>query len=122
MKKKCDKYEGFFVFGTEEMLREHLAICADCREEHEKINKTASIVKEVAPYYTNYRKNTINSNLLKTAAGVVIMSLAFSVLYFNNYLPDTNAKKYNISKVSQNDSVIAEMGLPADDYGLLMVY
>ena len=104
---------------TEEQLEEHLKTCLDCREQHEKMNKTASIVKEVAPYYENYGKTKSYNVILKAAAGVIIMTLAYFLVNYS--VLENNIKGYNLSN-NESESVIAEMGLPTDDYGLLMVY
>ena len=105
MSEKCNKYESLFVFSTEEELENHIKLCEDCRNEHEKMRMTADIVKEVAPYYGKNRHN----NVIKLAAGIIIIFLAYFILFNEN-------KAYEI------DSVISEMGLPTDEYGLLMVY
>lgn len=115
MTDKCNKYESLFIFGSEEALQEHLDVCEDCRAEHEKMERTASLVKEAKPYY---KKNS-NRGLIKLAAGLTILFLAyFSVS--NVFFTDNTAK--NSLAYTENDSVIAEMGLPTDEYGLLAVY
>jgi anti-sigma factor RsiW len=46
MEKHCNKYESLFVFSDEKALNEHLSVCAECAEEHEKMQKVSSLVKE----------------------------------------------------------------------------
>ena len=120
MSDKCNKYETLFIFGTEEEFAKHLEICEDCLKEHEKMEKTKNLIKEVKPYYRNSRKTRLNANLLKIAAAVIILSLTW---FSASHLAIMNKKtsNYEIS-CGKSDSVIAKMGLPTDDYGLLMVY
>ena len=118
---KCNKYETLFIFGSEKELDEHLRICRDCREEHEKMNETANLVKEVKPYYSA-RKNKLNSNLIKIAAGITVLFLtSFSIFSLNHIILDNKTNNYSLS-IEENKSVVSDMGLPTDDYGLLMVY
>lgn len=121
MKPKCEKYESLFVFGTEEELAKHLEICEDCQQEHFKAQKIQNLVKEASSYYKNKknRKNIIKSNLVKIAAGFTILFLTYfsaSQLFINDKL-----NEYDLSYL-EKESVISEMGLPTDEYGLLMVY
>ncbi len=120
MSEKCSKYESLFMFGAEEEFAKHLEICEDCLKEHEKMKKTENLVKEVKSYYKNFQKNQLNANLLKIAAAVTILSLTwFSV----SHLTMMNEKKANYKlSYRESGSVVAEMGLPTDKYGLLMVY
>jgi len=119
MSEKCNKYESLFVFGTDEQLEEHLKICPECREQHEKMNKTASVVKEVSTYYENYKKPVSYHILLRSAAGLIIIALTYFMVNYS--ILENNVNGYNLSN-NESESVIAEMGLPTDDYGLLMVY
>lgn len=109
---KCNKYESLFIFADQAKLEEHLAVCAECREQHEKMQQTAIIAKEVAPHYKHYGKYNVYSIMIKAAAGVFVVVLAYFAVSpcFNDHIA-----------ISSNDSVISEMGLPTDDYGLLTV-
>ena len=73
MSDKCKKYETLFTFGTNEEFAKHLEICEDCQEEHKKMQKTESLIKEVKPYYQNAPKSKIQGNLIKIAAGLVVV-------------------------------------------------
>lgn len=119
MSEKCNKYESLFVFSTEEKLEEHISICPDCREQHEKMKKTAGIAQEVASYYKDYGKQKSNFSAIKSVAGLIIIVLAYFLI--NQTVFDKDINNYNLS-YNQNESVISEMGLPTDDYGFLMVY
>lgn len=112
MENKCNKYEALFTFGDENDLLEHLKICSDCRKEHDEMLQVASLAKEVKPYI---KKKSAKVHLLsKVAACVVVSLIAFSSIntIYNNQ------KEAEIKLVKEN-SVIAKMGLPTDDYGLL---
>lgn len=119
MTDKCDRYESLFVFGTEQELENHIAICPDCREQHEMLNKTAFVAREVAPHYANYGKTKPLQLAIKAAAGFIVITLAYFIINHGAMQGDIDG--YNLS-YTQNESVISEMGLPTDEYGLLMVY
>ncbi len=113
--KKCDKYEGLFVFRDEEELNRHLEECADCKAEHEKLLKVSQLVKEVAPEYLA-RKQKQKTNTLKKAACFI---MAFSIISaFAGY------KVYDEIRYQANTtdySYITTLGLPTDDYGFLEI-
>lgn len=115
MDNKCTKYESLFIFSAEDELQAHLEICPDCKEEHSKMLQVASLAKEVKPFLN---KGPVKINLLsKVAACLIISLLAFSsvkLLYKDNLNP------YNLNSIKES-SVITQMGLPTDDYGLLDV-
>lgn len=119
MSDKCEKYEGLFIFSTEEELAKHLEICKDCQREHEKMTKTRNLVQEVGPYYKKSVKKGVNSNIIKIAAGLTVLCLAYLPLH--QMMINENVQNYDIS-LGENESVVSEMGLPTDEYGLLMVY
>ncbi|HSA06729.1 MAG TPA: hypothetical protein P5556_06085 [Candidatus Gastranaerophilales bacterium] len=120
MSDKCNKYESLFIFATEEALAKHLEICEDCRHEHAKMKKTETLIKEIKPYYKKIYKKRLDDNIVKIAAGFIILSLTyFSANYLN--LMNSNINTLEIS-YAENESIVAEMGLPTDEYGLLTVY
>ncbi len=119
MSEKCNKYESLFVFGTKEQLEEHLVICPECREQHEKMDKTANIAKEAAFHYKNYGKKNHYIPAIKIAAGLVIITLVLFTI--NTDIINIENKDHNLAS-NAAESVISEMGLPTDEYGLLMVY
>ena len=41
MNNKCPKYEGLFIFSTEEELKKHIEECPDCKAEHEKMERVS---------------------------------------------------------------------------------
>ena len=112
--KKCDKYEGFFVFGDEEKFNAHLSECECCRNEHERYKKISSLVKEVAPIYLEKE----SKNKMMTAA----KRLACCMVVFVGLTAFTGYKVYDNYTYQINieqGSYVTEMGLPIDEYGFL---
>ena len=71
-RKKCDKYEAFFVFQNEEAFNNHIKECPDCQKEHEKYMKVSSLVKEVAPVYLEKHKKRKMGAIKKLACCFVM--------------------------------------------------
>ncbi len=117
MSDKCNKYESLFIFSTEEELTKHLESCPDCREEHEKMHKTQNLVKEVKSYYT--QKPRIKSNLTKIAAGLTVLFLTYFSI--TNIMHVENQHDNDISYAAE-ESIVYQMGLPTDEYGLLRIF
>lgn len=116
MTQKCSKYESLFVFGNEEDLQKHLENCPECRLEHEKMQRVALLVKEVKPFIS--RKSFYKKHMAKIAACFIFISIGFyGITQYSNY---TIASQDDLKLVKDN-SIIAQMGLPADEYGLLDV-
>ncbi len=113
--KKCNKYEGFFVFQNEEKFYEHLEHCPDCQKEHEKYIKVSKLVKEVAPIYLK-RKQAEKTNVIKRLACCFIFFIGLTV--FTGYKVYDN---YTMQVNYAQDSCLTTMGLPVDDYGFLEI-
>ena len=113
--KKCNRYEGFFVFQDEEKFYEHLEHCPDCQKEHEKYIKVSELVKEVAPLYLKKKQ--------KEKIGV-IKKLACCFVVFVGLTAFTGYKVYDNYTIQSNyaqDSYVSTMGLPIDEYGFLEI-
>jgi hypothetical protein len=119
MNEKCDKYKELFINNDENVLIEHLKICPECKDEHEQMTKVVNLVKEVKPLF--YKKKHNKMFLLKAAAGLTILITAFFAvnISLDNSIPDTGND--NLLSSLQETSIINEMGLPVDDYGLLYI-
>lgn len=82
----------------------------------------SKLLKEAKPlYFTRKRRN----NQIKTALCMFVGVLMLGMFYSGN---DSKLDAYgyffidnNISMSENSTSVVEEMGLPTDDYGLLMV-
>lgn len=114
---ECSKYEGLFIFGSEEALREHLITCSHCRKEHSEMEEIAGIVKEVKPFI---RKKAYNNDFkMKLVAGFIFIFIAFFAIKPILINSVTNLDSGFFS--NEESSSIADMGLPTDEYGLLRI-
>ncbi len=113
--KKCDKYEGLYVFRSEDELLEHINNCPDCKEEHEKQQKISNLVKEVAPVYLARMEKEKKTFVKKVACCVAVFTLITSFAGYKMY--DSYSYQANID----NDSYIEDIGLPTDDYGFFEI-
>lgn len=118
MNNKCEKYESLFLFADEETLQKHIAQCEDCAREHEKMQKVSALVKEAKPEYEK-RERFFSS--LKIACVLFLFVSTGAVLQSFNPIINQVPQSAITSSYSINDdeSIIASMGLPTDDYGLL---
>ena len=114
--KKCNKYEGFFVFQNEEKFYEHLKHCPDCQKEHEKYIQVSKLVKEVAPVYLA-KRNKRKLDAVKKLACCFIFLAGFSVYSGYQLYGD-----YTFQVNSADESYISSsLGLPVDEYGFLEI-
>lgn len=124
MTKKCDKYESLFIFADEETLNKHLQECEDCRREHEKMHKVSALVKEAGP---ELKRRAAFFNSLKVACVLFLFITGgvffqtFAPMQLNNTNTTMTASISSDMSFDYEDSIIADMGLPTDDYGLLML-
>ncbi len=110
MAQECDKYEAFFVFAEEEEFKNHIENCESCRKEHQKMLKISSLVKEVKSSYLN---NEGKKAVAKLTA--VMFLLLFCTGFVTVILYD---REYRDLAIVQ-ESNVAQLGLPVDEYGLL---
>ena len=124
MTKKCDKYESLFIFADEETLNKHLQECEDCRREHEKMHKVSALVKEAEP---ELKRRAAFFNSLKVACVLFLFITGgvffqtFAPMQLNNTNATMTASISSDMSFDYEDSIIPDMGLPTDDYGLLML-
>lgn len=113
MENKCPKYEGLFVFSTEEELLKHIEECPDCRAEHEKMQKVSELIGETKFYYKSKSKRARKLKAICALALFMFFSASFGII--NNDSDFADALMYG-------DTLSAEdLGFPVDSYGLLMV-
>lgn len=111
MTKKCDKYESLFVFSDEESFLNHVSQCDDCKLEHEKMLKVSDLIKEVK---TTLRKQ--KANKIKVACVVFIMMVGgLSINVADQQYGVLDKFKYG------ERLTLSDMGIPTDNYGLIMV-
>ena len=114
-KKNCNGYESMFIFLSEEDFKKHLKECESCRLEHEKMNKVSELIQEAKPYLlTQQRQQQKKTNILKTACTV------FALFIAGSFLPVLMHSEVG-ERLAMSSPSIEEMGLPVDEYGLLMV-
>lgn len=114
-KKKCDKYEAFFVFQNEEAFNNHIKECPSCAQEHEKYMKVSKLLKEVAPIYLKKREQKKFGAVKKLACCFLLfVGITASYTGYNMY-NDYTAQTY----WSEDTSYISNIGLPVDEYGFL---
>jgi hypothetical protein len=113
MKDKCTKYEGLFTFSDEETLKQHVENCEDRKKEQALMNRVSELIKEVKPYYISKRKDTAKKKLACAMFAVLICTTTIGVVNFNTDISDI---------IKYGNTLSAEdLGLPVDEYGLLMV-
>ncbi|MBQ7764964.1 hypothetical protein IJ384_06340 [bacterium] len=113
MENKCSKYEGLFIFSTEEELMKHLEECPDCRAEHEKMQKVSNLIGETKFYYRSKSNRIRKLKAVCALALFMFFSATFGVVNNDNELADS---------LMYGDTLTAEdLGFPVDSYGLLMV-
>lgn len=113
MKEKCSKYEALFTFQDEQILKQHIQNCEDCRKEQEVMDKVSDLLNEVKPYYKNKRRNFAK---LKAACALFLMMTCTTALGIINFNSDfSDIIKYGTTLSAE------DLGLPVDSYGLLMV-
>lgn len=113
MKEKCTKYEALFTFASDEALKEHVAQCDDCKQEQEVMDKVSNLLKEVKPYYISKRKSFARVKIACAMFAILLSSSTLGVINLNTDISDVI--KYG------NTLCADDLGLPVDDYGLLMV-
>lgn len=114
MKDKCEKFEGLFVFGNQNDLKEHVENCPDCKLEQEQFDKISALIQKAKPFYQQEKAK--KRNQLKVACALFLMVLGtstFSLLNYDNAL---------VERVKYGQTLCAEdLGFPVDSYGLIMV-
>lgn len=113
MDDKCQKFEGLFIFSDEETLNEHIKECPECAAEALKMQKVSELLQEVKPYFLEKRKHFAT---LKIACAISFILLAGTIIGVTGFNQDINdLLKYG------TELEAADLGLPVDDYGFLLV-
>ena len=113
MKDKCQKFEGLFVFSDEETLKKHIEECPDCAEEARKMEKVSELLQEVRPYFVKKRKHFA---ALKVACAISFILFAGTIIGVTSFNQDVNDMLKYGTVLEASD-----LGLPVDDYGLILV-
>ena len=113
MDDKCSKYEGLFVFSDKETLERHLESCAECQEEHKKMQQVSGLIDEVKFYYKAKKSRMRKLKAICAAFFLVIVSATSGMIAVDSDFADT---------LMYGEELSAEdMGFPVDSYGILMV-
>lgn len=116
MNEKCNKYEGYFLFSDEKTLEEHIKECPDCQKERLKEEKLSELLKDSKYEYKNLLKRNLNKAYAKIACMLLLFIGFGTMTSFNIY--NHNGFGNTQSYISEEDSsVIANSGLPTDEYG-----
>ena len=110
MARECDKYEAFFTFARDDEFKKHIESCENCRQEHLRMIKISSLVKEVKSFYL---KNSRKKLITKLVASMMFLIFCTGFVTFSVY-----DREYSLLTNFQESSV-AQLGLPVDEYGLL---
>lgn len=106
--KICNGYESNYLFLNDADFKKHLEECEMCAKEHEKMQKVSQLIQEAKPYIKTQKKNRI----LKTACALFLFVFASLSLPLYTVTNDI---------IAMNSPTIEEMGLPVDEYGLLLI-
>ncbi len=116
MDKKCNKYEELFVSCDRQAFFKHIENCDECRIEYQKMQKVSDLIKEIKPLYRARRR--AKKNVIAMAASFLIIFLAFFTMQISN--PDSIVNEA-IASISGANYTYEQMGLPVDEFGLIMV-
>ena len=114
MKDKCTKFEGMFVFSSNEDFKAHLEECEECREKQKELDKISNLIQKARPFY--FKEKRKKQTHFKIACSLLLFVMAgsvFSVLNYDNALVDT--MKYGQTLSAE------DFGFPVDSYGLILV-
>ena len=113
MNKKCDKYEGIFIFGDEEALAEHVKCCEECRQVQAKMDKVSELIAEVAPSFREKRKNNARLKMACASFALLMFISTLGIVNLNVDVRDTIMYGQTLT--------LEDYGLPVDSYGLILV-
>lgn len=113
MKEKCTKFEGMFVFASNEDFENHLQECEECRKKQDEFDQISALIKKAKPFY--FKQKAKKKNQLRVALGLLLFISAGSVFEIMNYMdtPDETSYAETLSP--------EELDFPVDSYGLIMV-
>lgn len=106
-KKNCNGYESMFLFLGEEDFHNHLQECESCAIEHERMQRVSALIQEAKPYIKKEKANKI----IKAACALFV--IFFAGLMIPVFTATTDL-------IAMNLSTAEELGLPVDEYGLIL--
>lgn len=113
MSNECSRYRDLFVFQDEQDFYEHIKSCASCKAEHAEQLAVSMLIKQSA---VQIKKRNKSFRIPKIAASLAIIGISSFVITTSHF----SSNPYHVISEKET-SVVAQLGLPADDYGLLTV-
>lgn len=115
MIKKCTKYEAYSTFASEKDFFAHLQECEDCKKEYEKELRLSVLIQDSAETYKAMtHKNNTKKMMCKIACMLVIFT---SFGAYTGFEVKQHQRFSNFVKANTETSIIAQEGLPTDEYG-----
>jgi hypothetical protein len=115
MSEFCDKYEAYSMFANEEEFIEHLQDCEYCRKEFERELRLSVLIQSSGERYKSLvRRNRLKRMMCKVACILIIFS---SIGLYTGLQIREGQRFAQYVRENTNVSIIAENGLPVDDYG-----
>lgn len=114
MNEKCNKYETFFTFASENDYKQHILECKDCQEQLNKEKKLSFLIKDSADTYKTLIKRKRKQSLVKAACALLLF---VSVGTFAGFEYTEHAKYQKFMSSTGETSSIYMDGLPVDEYG-----
>ena len=107
--------------SDETALLEHIKECEICRAEHERMLQVSNLISEVKPLYRKNNKKPV----LRRSVGVMAMVASFLMIFLAFFaIQITTPESFvneTIASISGSDYTYEQMGLPVDEFGLIMV-
>lgn len=115
MTEKCTKYEAYSIFASDKDFFNHLQICDDCKKAFERELRLSALIQDSASTYKVIMNKNNTKKLLCKIACVLVLFVSFSV--FTGFEVKQHQRFDKFVKENTETSVIAQDGLPVDDYG-----
>lgn len=114
MDEKCNKYETFFTFASQDEYEQHVLNCPDCQNERIKEEKLSFLIKDSAETYKALIKRKHRQTLVKVACALLLFVTAGT---FAGFEYTEHAKYQSFMSSTAETSTISMEGLPVDEYG-----
>lgn len=116
MKEKCNKYEAYFTFASKEDFEKHLQECPDCQAIREQEDKLSLLIKDSAKVYKSLKAEKSKKSFIKKAMCILSFFIFFGTYSCFQIYNQVNTP-IKMSAYETESSIIAEQGLPVDEYG-----
>lgn len=116
MKEKCNKYEAYFTFADKEDFEKHLQQCPDCQAIRAQEDNLSLLIKDSANEYRSMKADKIKKSFVKKVACILSFFLFFCT-YSCFQVHNKVKTPIKMTSTETETSIIAEEGLPVDEYG-----